>query len=175
MKTHSLPVRSPGNEPDVEALVSPEDHTALAGYTWRLNPAGYAYRTIWLSGENRNGKVYMHRQITGCPQGLQVDHINKDRLDNRRENLRICTRSQNNAANRKRKGGSSQYRGVSFSKDPKHRRKPWIAQIQHQKKNRRLGRFDNEEAAARRYDEAARKLFGEFANLNFPDDQDQAL
>lgn len=168
MKTYSIPVHIPSDGKELQTIVSKEDKDALCGYTWRLNPAGYVYRTIWLRGENRNSRVYMHRQVTGCPQGLQVDHINKDRLDNRRENLRVCTRSQNNAANRKRKGGSSRFRGVSFSKDVKHRRKPWIAQIQKDGKNKRLGRFDNEVDAAKRYDEYALKFFGEFANLNFP-------
>jgi hypothetical protein len=124
MKTYSIPIRIPSGDQDVQTIVSQEDYETLRGYTWRLNPSGYAYRTIWISGQNRTGKVYLHRQVTGCPQGLQVDHINKDRLDNRRENLRICTRSQNSAANKKRVGGASKYRGVSLTTWGPHHRKP---------------------------------------------------
>jgi len=167
--TRSIPIRIPSEKRKVETLVDDEDFEALQHYTWRLNPAGYVYRTIWVSGENKNSKVYMHRQVTGCPRGMEVDHINRNRLDNRKENLRLCTRSQNNAANKKRRGGTSQYRGVSRATDPKHHRKPWIAQIQKDGVNKRLGRFETEEEAARRYDEWAQKLYGAFANLNFPE------
>ena len=101
----------------------------------------------------------------GSPEGLQVDHINGDKLFNLRSNLRICTNQQNNRNTKSRKGSSSKYKGVSWDA----RNKKWISQIcigngTHKK----IGRFVCEIEAAKAYDELAKKYHGEFAYLNFP-------
>jgi hypothetical protein len=106
----------------------------------------------------------MHRQIMQAPAGLDVDHINGDRLDNQRGNLRIATRQQNCWNTTKRKGNyTSPYKGVSW------RRGQWAAYITVSNRQRPLGKFADPIEAARAYDCAAREMFGEFAYLNFPE------
>jgi len=109
----------------------------------------------------------MHREIMQAPAGLLVDHRNRNTLDNRRENLRLATRSQNSCNSRIDKSkATSQFRGVQYWK----RRGRWVAKIKHKGKETWLGSFDNEIDAARAYDDAAKKYHGEFARLNLPDE-----
>lgn len=98
-------------------------------------------------------------KMTWC----EVDHRNGDGLDNRRDNLRYATRARN-TANRASVGGSSRFKGVSWSK----RDKIWYANICVNYRTIYLGTYRNEEDAARAYDAAAKKYFGAFARPNFP-------
>jgi len=136
------------------ALVDPADVGLVSSRRWYLSQ-GYA-----VSGAG----VRMHRLILGIADGVEVDHITGDRLDNRRANLREATRKQNrwNSAS---PGGSSRFKGVSH--DPW--RRAWLAQIYVSGRRIYLGHFGDEELAARIYDAAARDHFGEFARLNLPD------
>jgi hypothetical protein len=102
----------------------------------------------------------MHRLLLGVSNDVQVDHVNGDRLDNRRANLRPATSSEN-MCNRK---GSASFKGVHWDK----RNKKWRVSIQVKRKIVRLGRFTDPIEAARAYDEAATVHHGEFAVLNFP-------
>lgn len=97
------------------------------------------------------------------PDNLQWDHINGNKLDNRRENLRYATNSQNNA-NREKQAGlySSQYKGVFWNAQ----KGKWQSRLKIDGKQKHLGFFVNEKDAARAYNEAALKYFGEFAVLN---------
>ena len=114
--------------------------------------------------DNRRRHMSMHRFVTGASGGRRVvvDHINGNGLDNRRENLRICT-NQQNQGNAKARRGSSQFKGVS------RKGNRWIAYIQFNRKFRSLGSFESEHDAALAYDAAALECFGEFAALNFPE------
>jgi len=97
--------------------------------------------------------------------GLYVDHINHNGLDNRKANLRPATRAQNNYnRQRQRNKTSTEYKGISWRKD----RKKWVAEIRVDYKGICLGYFDDEIGAARAYDSAARIFQGEYAELNFP-------
>ena len=113
----------------------------------------------------------MHRLVMSRILGRElerneiIDHVNGNGLDNRRENLRISTNSQNLANRRKNCNNTSGFKGVQ----PK--RKKYSACVGFQGKKIRLGVYDTPEEAARAYDEKAKELFGEYANLNFPDDE----
>lgn len=133
-------------------------YLALSSYTWTY-AHGYASGTI---GGNR---VYLHRLIMNPKANEVVDHINGDKLDNRRENLRICSPAQN-VANQRPK---DKYKGVYEFK--KHRLNRFEAHITKDRKKVYLGLFPTAEKAARAYDKKAKELFGDFANLNFPKEE----
>jgi hypothetical protein len=147
----------------LEAIVDDEDYNELIKYTWfgnKYNNLIYVKRKT-RKLDNRNETIIsMHRQIMGFPEGKDVDHINNNGLDNRRCNLRICSHAQN-MRNRKIKAhnNTSGFKGVSWFK----RLRKWRASIS----PTTIGYFDSKEEAAKAYDEAAKKLFGEFANINY--------
>lgn len=162
------------------AIVDREDYKRLAKFRWFLSGSGYAIRFIRENGRNRI--VAMHREIMGLIEpgtsgrpagGVTVDHISHKKLDNRKCNLRLCTRSQQGANSRKyqrRYGSTSQYKGVFL--DGRWQR--WRAMIRYNNKSYHIGNFDTEVEAARAYDRSAREHFGEFAYLNFPDEESAA-
>jgi hypothetical protein len=100
------------------------------------------------------------------PEGMEVDHQDGDGLNNRRSNLRICTHQNNSRNMRRHRDSASRFKGVSWWKT----RQIWRAYIVVDNKQKGLGYYNNDTDAARAYDAAAKKLFGEFANLNFHDD-----
>ena len=145
------------------ALVDPGWHW-LDCVKWNLNTAGNVkYAITFIKHDGKTKRVYMHRIIMGAKRGQKVDHINGDGLYNLRENLRFCTDSQNFQNGRKRKGCTSQYKGIYWDKDAMK----WRAQICSDR-NRYIGSFDDEVEAAKAYDAKAAEFFGEFAKLNFP-------
>jgi hypothetical protein len=98
---------------------------------------------------------------------VEIDHRDHNPANNRIGNLRACTHKQNLRNQSPMKGGSSRFLGVSWDAS----RRKWAAGIKPDGKRVSLGRHASEEAAARAYDAAAREYFGEFANLNFPDER----
>jgi hypothetical protein len=112
----------------------------------------------------------MHREIMNPTDDRFVDHRNCDSLDNRRANLRFATRAENMRNRRKKKNTTSQFVGVNFYKPSKK----WDSRITHQGKRIKLGRFVSEIDAAKAYDEAAKKYYGEFARLNFPPENEES-
>ena len=102
----------------------------------------------------------MHREILNSPRGSQVDHINGNGLDNRRQNLRICSFKQNHLNSRPKNGG--RFKGVFITPAGN-----WTAKIGFNGRLIHLGTFNKIEIAALEYDKAAKILFGEFARLNF--------
>lgn len=146
------------------AIVDDADFERLNQYKWHVDAAGYPTRRTRNVEDARRLMVLMHYMILPAKDGLLRDHKNRNRFDNRRENLRYATKNQNGANSRSRKNEFSRYRGVSWSKT----KKKWHASISMNRKTLYLGRFTIEEAAARAYDNAAMAYHGEFAVLNFP-------
>jgi hypothetical protein len=105
--------------------------------------------------------ISLHRFIVNCPAGKCVDHINGNLLDNRRENLRICTQAENRYNSQKSKSNTSGYKGVSWSNSVKK----WRSQIRRNKKNLHLGYYDTPEEAYATYCIASKKYHGEFGRI----------
>lgn len=147
------------------AVVDDEDADSLSGWKWSARTSRwgpYAVRAETEDGKNRY--IYMHRVIVGAISGQVVDHINRNTLDNRKENLRICTTTQNAQNAKSHSDSVSPYKGVS----PNSKKgKPWVSQICIRGKQTRLGVFNTQEEAARAYDAVAVAEFGEFARPNF--------
>ena len=143
-------------------IVDDADYAELSQYSWHHSAQGYAAR--------RSGKIIlMHRQILNSQPGQHTDHINRNRLDNRRSNLRICTLAQNNR-NQKPTGGSSKYKGVSIHNPSKGRKAIyWRTRIRINGKSK-VKLFPHtsqgEKLAALYYDKLAYEYYGEFAWLN---------
>lgn len=138
------------------ALVDNSDYDELCRHAWNYStPQGYARR------KSRDGIIYMHRQILDAPAGTDVDHINGDKLDNRRSNLRLVTRTQN-LYNMAPRSGTSRFKGVSWHAQ----RNKWAVYIQVDRKSIYLGLFTDEIEAARAYNRAALEYIGEYARLN---------
>jgi len=148
--------------PEGVTIIDAADADLCAGFTWRRT----GKEGEWYAQAQRGRLyVYMHRLIAGAGVDEKVDHINRDRLDNRSCNLRIATSSQNSAnrgPDNRRIGTTSRHKGVSWSKS----RGKWVTYLHHEGKTRYLGRYASEDEAARAYNRAAVEVWGEFARLN---------
>jgi len=145
------------------ALVDKDDEQLATSCRWTYS------RSNARVGYVRNQKAgYLHRLIMAAPSGMEVDHINGNTLDNRRNNLRLCTERQNRINHRLPKaGGTSKYYGVSWNQ----KRKKWMAfsaKENNPRARKNLGGFDSEIDAALAYDRQTRLIYGDFAKLNFP-------
>lgn len=137
-----------------KCLVDEEDYKMLVGYKWCVTGTGYVHnRTL--------GRI--HRVIMRAPKGSLVDHVNGDKLDNRRCNLRFATKSQNNM-NTKRVKGASKFKGVIWVK--RKNGGMWKARLTLGGETIYLGSYKTDLEAASAYNEAACKHFGKFSHLN---------
>lgn len=139
------------------AIVDDEDYEWLSRWKWFYGCGGYAGRHFRLNG--KHNYLSMHRTILEVPPGMEIDHKNRNRLDNRRENLRVCTRSQNEANRGIFPNNTSGIKGVSWDKV----NKKWRAAIVHNCKYIHIGRYGNIEDASAAFEIKAKELFGEFA------------
>jgi len=147
------------------ALVDDSDYEYLNQFKWCAGKAYnrdtyYAIRSKSINGKQTH--IRMHRLIMNAPNGMDVDHVDGDGLNNQRSNLRICTRSQNLRNQKSRVNSSSKYLGVCWHK----RERKWRAGIRINKNTKYLGEFKTELEAAIIYNIAARKYYGEFARPN---------
>lgn len=140
---------------DSVTLVDDIDYCLLICYRWHLSPNGYARTNI------KQKKVYLHRLLKGN-EGPILDHINGNKLDNRRENIRVANHQLNAANSKVRIDNSSGMRGVYWCEP----RKKWVANIMFNGKTKYIGGFLKIKDAAKAYDEYAKILFGEFARTN---------
>jgi hypothetical protein len=143
----------------VYTYVDAADYEWLTRWTWSLHN-GYAAR-------REKGKlILMHREIAQPSKRMVVDHKNRNKLDNTRDNLQVCTPQENRRNKGKRRGASSRFVGASYYKP----RGKWRARINFEGRSIYLGLFTDEVEAARAYDRKAVELFGEFARLNLPEE-----
>jgi len=142
------------------AIVDAADYPALSKYKWHaLEVAGGFY-----AARHERGKmVLMHRVIMQPPEGMVVDHIDRNRANNRRSNLRVCTQRQNRC-NSRPCGGRSGFKGVS----PQGHK--WVSQLKYRGKSYRAGVFADPVDAARARDLLAVDVLGEYAWLNLPEE-----
>ena len=157
---YTIPVRG-----GFETIVDEDVFYQTRLVSWRIHKPGKS--PLYVCGNIHGKVVFLHHFVLNVPKGsgLKVDHWNGETLDNRRENLRLCTDSQNQA-NRSDSRGTSQFKGVHLDRHTGH----WVAAICKYRKSIHLGTFATEEDAARAYNAEALSLFGQFACLNLVGD-----
>lgn len=143
------------NSPEF-AIVDDDIYEKVKGKSWTLQSSGYV-RTF--SGKR---VIYLHRLVMSAKAGQEIDHKDRNKLDCRRKNLRFATRSQQGKNRGPKKNGTSRYKGVNWDAS----RKKWLVRININGKDKNLGRFSDEVEAAKVYNKAAKKHYGEFACLN---------
>jgi hypothetical protein len=143
------------------ALVDDDDYERVSKFNWHLHQS--ADRDGYYASSN----VKMHRLIINAPHGSVVDHINGNKLDNRKENLRFCTHAEN-AQNTRSRGGSSRYKGVHYNR----KNKKWMGAFVFNGTYYYCGMHDSEKDCARAVDKKRKEVCGEFATINLPETPD---
>lgn len=143
------------------ALISSEDLVKCMKFRWQLNSRGYVR-----IAETENSKdIFLHNFVLDLPAGSGVDHINRDKLDNRRENLRFADRTQQIANQGLTAKNTLGFKGISIMTTSAGRIR-YVAKLQKQKKTVCLGNYNTPEEAAKAYDEGAKVHFGPYACTN---------
>lgn len=141
---------------DKKMICDVEDWNKYKHLFWRVGNNGYACS----NDMSDKGTIYFHQEIIECPDGMYRDHINRERLDNRKCNLRIVHAKENVLNRGVQKNNSSGFRGVSYLK----RYRKYVAQITHNRKNYCLGRFENIEDAVKARFDGEMKYFGKIVS-----------
>lgn len=151
-----------------EVLIDDEDEPIFDGYHIRIScKNGKLYAQGHQRGDKSSNVSLFHRVLMGPPKHMVVDHINGNTLDNRKSNLRVCTRRENLINSATKRGSSSKYKGVSWSKKDNS----WRVRVHSNGLNVHLRYFKCEISAAHNYNEFAKKHFGEYAKLNVVEDE----
>lgn len=138
------------------AFVDDEDYERVKSFgNWQLGTQGYA---CFMRHGNH---YYIHYVVLPRKEGFAIDHIDGDKLNNQKSNLRYCTLSQNQANRVLNKNNTSGYKGVTL-----HETGKWSARVNINKKRRQLGLFETPKDAALAYNKAMKEHFGDFAKLN---------
>ena len=143
----------------VKVLVDEDDYLSLIRWRWYIDKRGYVYRHDYIDGNDRPKR--MHREILAAEKGLDVDHINGSRVDNRKSNLRICTRMQNIWNSKVKSTNTSGFKGVDFVPS----RGKFRARIRAGGKRINIGYFATAELAFEAYKKAAKQMHGDFCSL----------
>ena len=141
------------------ALVDDDDYPVLSIYLWYQNKNGYAYRIKQIN-EVTVHSIMMHQVVRISKKGMEIDHIDRNKLNNQKANLRLVTKSQNKQNREKMANTRSRYIGVWPVGDK------WVARIGKDGKKIHLGTYNHECVAALAYNRAARKLYGKHAMVN---------
>ena len=152
----------PVNNGDYSAKVSDEDFDKLSKFKWYGAGSKKKYACRQFQKNRMKHYVYMHREVMDAPEDMVVDHINGDPLDNRRENLRICTHAENSFNTKKPSHNTSGYKGVHFYKN----RNKYTARIAFRGKDYNLGYFETAKEAHAAYCAASKVYHGEYSRTN---------
>ena len=150
-----------------EVLVDEEDYERVSKVAWHITPQGRVVKNKCLRQDQNGTRTALHRFILGVTDpSIQIDHINRNPLDNRKSNLRVCNQSQNNCNRGKLVTAktTSKYKGVSYKANRK--KNPWYCKVKYQGKHLHLGCFSTEREAGLCYNKFALEHYGEFALLN---------
>lgn len=142
-------------------LVDDNDFDKVSSFSWSLNTNGYAVSSRYSKETKKSVSFYLHRFLLGVEgkKHIEVDHINRNKLDNRIKNLRVCTR-RDNSCNKSQKIGISGFRGVWKNHNG------WQAVLKFRGERMCLGTYEDKKEAAKKWNEVAKKYHGEFAVLN---------
>ena len=136
-----------------------DDIDLLENYTISATKRGYAVMCY------NKQIIFLHRLLAGALPSFEVDHVDGNKFNNRKQNLRVCTKEENHHNRGKSIDSKNKFKGVSYLKD-KYRNKPWMAQITAYHKRTLIGLFPTEQQAAEAYNKYAKELHGSFARLN---------
>lgn len=160
MKKIQLGGHKKGSKISGYSIVDDEDYETLSKHNWYFCTR-YVVRNVFMDA-NKSKKIMMHREVMKTPDGMFTDHINGNSLDNRKQNLRICSLSQNQQNKKKSPINTSGYKGVTWNK----KAKKWQAQIGLDYKLIYIGLFSSKIDAAKAYDVKSEELHGKFSLNN---------